>query len=100
MDIHEIINLREWAQEVETYSFFKGQPKEKQPFYILIHLVIKGKKLLNIQLQSGLQFCSECTHDSGSSKYHYRRPVFQDFILTPIVKKYSKQLNRIAKILY
>lgn len=104
MNIHEIINLREYAEETinishELHTRFKtGTPKEVINF-VFVSVVVQGKKLLQKQLQSGQSYCHECSRN-GRKVYHANDPAFNEFRLKPLVRNNAKQLNRVAELIY
>lgn len=101
LTIHQIINIRGEVQEghnlinVSFYNVKKPIGENKRPFYNLVQYCIKGRMLLDIQINSGFEVCRECSSAAGRTIEHYKKPVFNEYLTKPIVKKYSKQLTQL-----
>lgn len=94
-------NYMEFIQMTnELHERFNKENLNKPVNLNLLNLVIEGRDKLNRQLIDGKYRCYECSNAARSDVYHYNNPIFQDFSLTPIVRKHAKDLQELADYFY
>ena len=98
MNIHNIINAKEWVSECNNVL-----NKNKKPIpecYNLVGLVVQGKAKLIEQRKQGSYYCYDCSSEWNKPIYHLNSYPFKEFCNKSIVKRYAKELNELAEVIY
>lgn len=103
-NIHNIINNRAYLQETDNlinkdfYNVQKPKMEKERVNYNLVTLYIKGIEKYNKEINSNTYYCHECSYAFGYPVYHKNNYEFTEYINTPIIKRYYKELNELSDI--
>lgn len=101
MEVHEIINIRSYCQDVDNViSEMQGVKKPKESFYILVSIVVKAKELQVKESLIPTHYCHECSHSFGEEVRHKDSYPLQDFLNTALVQKYKDSLAELQSVIY
>lgn len=100
MNIHSVINNRQWLSECDNALNFDKKPKDEsqRQLYCLVTLVMQGAEAYNKDLVSGNHYCHDCSSDRGYPVYHSDTDYFISF--TTKYRRFAAQLQDIHTTLY
>lgn len=100
MNIHSIINHRQWVSECDNVLNSEKKPKTEQERtpYLFVSLCMQGAAAYNKDLVSSDYYCHDCSSEYGRPIHHSTTDYFNDFRTK--WKKYAKELQDIHSTLY